>query len=830
VLRAVGDRYFEPVRFPPEAEAELRALHEKGFVIHVMRSTAWVNYLYLVWALVRRGLPPVRAVVNLRRWFTRPWRKTAQRGALDVRFTYARRNQGSGLVFLNRALLLRPSGQTMKEDPFPALVALARKSDKPVYLVPELFVWERWAKPLAPGIMDYLFGSPEAPGFLHTVIAFWRNHQQAQFRVGEPIDLQKFVQDNPEESDEVIARKVRGALHHHLARETRAVFGPPMKGADRVIYEIVRDREMQKAFEEQAEALKKPKEQVQREVEKNLDQIAARYHPTVVAMISPLLHWVFNRIYDGIEVDESGLERALKAGTRAPIVLCPSHKSHVDYLILSWVLWNRGYAVPHIAAGANLSFFPLGPILRRAGAFFLRRSFKGDALYSLAFKSYVRKLVKEGTHQEFFPEGGRSRSGKLLMPKLGLLTWEVDAVLEGASHDLCFLPVSIDYDRVVESKSLSRELSGGEKKPEDLKALLTTPKVLTARYGRIYLSFDEPVFLSDFAKLRGVELTENLPDEKKKNLVRALGNRIMFGISRKSTVTPQALVCAALLAHRRRGVTARELAHRITLLRQLAQDEKVPFSATLANAPSDPAVLGPIQSAIATFQEDEMVKVEEAKGQPIYLPVEERRVELSIYKNSLMNLVASRALVANAILGATPGETLTQIQSRALFLSRLFKFEFIYEVGLSFPTLFERASEKLSALGLVLKTEETLAVAPEAHARPELEFHADLLRDLLEAYWLAARTLNEMKGPVDTRTFVRDALELGRAELLSGRIRMAEARNRSTLENAIAFFKDQGYLTEENRQLQWGSRGVEVSERTELLSRLEDYVRPGNMG
>src|SRR5205085_2240107 len=127
-------RYFEPVRFPPERLEELASLHERGFVVHVMRTTAWINFLYLTWALIQHGLPPVRAVVNLRRWFTRPWRKTAQRGTFDVRFTYARRNGGSGLIFHKQSAFGSSRGKHITEDPFPALVAMARKLDRTVFL------------------------------------------------------------------------------------------------------------------------------------------------------------------------------------------------------------------------------------------------------------------------------------------------------------------------------------------------------------------------------------------------------------------------------------------------------------------------------------------------------------------------------------------------------------------------------------------------------------------------------------------------------------------------------------------------------------------------
>lgn len=826
ISRWLGARYFDGVLFPQESETELRELHDKGFVVHVMRSTAWINFLYLAWAMVRRALPPIRAVVNLRPWFTRPFRNTAQRGDFDVRFTYARRHGGSGLIFLKKTALMSASGKDIEENPFPALVNMARKGDRTVYLVPELFVWEKRTARIKPGIMDRIFGSPEAPGFLHAMVAFFRNYRRAQFRVGEPIDLRRFIEENPKDSDEVIARKVRSTLHHHLTRETRAVFGPPLKPTERLIDETLRDRQLRKALDAHAASTNRRQESVYREARRNLLAIASRPSPTTLAIASPVLDWIFQRIYDGIEVDEAGLHRALKGAGSAPIVLCPSHKSHIDYLVMGWVLWNRGYAVPLVAAGANLSFFPLGPFLRRCGAFFLRRSFKGDPVYSAAFQAYVRKLVHDGVHQEFFPEGGRSRTGKLLTPKLGMFTWQVEAVLEGARGDLLFVPVSIDYEKVVESSSYSKELAGGEKKPEDIKALLSAPKVLAARYGRIHLTFDEPLSLVELMKSRGLTPGEPVNDEQKKGLVRALGNRVMYGISKVSTVTPHALVSASLLAHRRRGITQRELTDRVTLLRRIAEEERTPLSKTLDNAPSDPETLGAIRDAIQTFRADGMVRTQQARGEVIYQPEDERRAELSFYKNTLMNLVVPRSLVANALLVGAPAPY-EAVKARALFLSRLFKVEFIYRVGTTFDTIFSETVEALVRLGLVLRSNDTLQLAPEAHARPYLEFLADLLRDYLESYLLAALTLKDVADGVatDRKSFTKFALETGRAEFHAGRIGAAESLGKTTLENAVAYLLDQKYLVEEDKKLKLGPAATEPAKREQLVNEIREYLQ-----
>lgn len=824
--RRAAERYFQPVRFTQEAEARLRELQERGLVIHVMRTTAWINFMYLAWLLCRRGLSPLRAAVNLRPWFTRPFRQTAQRGAIDVRFTYARRQGGSGLIFLRRSALGIAEGKSSREDPFPALVAMARKSERPVFLVPELFVWEKSAVRLVPSLVDRIFGSPDAPGFIHSMLAFWRNRRRAQFRVGEPLDLTRFVAENAGDPDEVLARKVRGTLHHHLAHETRSVFGPPVKPHARLIEEALRDRVLRRSLEEHARATSRSVESVTREARRNLRQIAARRSPVVLGLMSKVLTWTLHRIYESIEVDEERMHRALKEAGRAPVVLCASHKSHLDYLVLGWVLWTHGYNHPLVAAGANMAFFPFGPIARGAGAFFLRRSFKGDAVYTATFKAYIKKLIADGIHQEFFPEGGRSRTGKLLQPKLGMFTWQVDAFLEGAANDVVFIPVAVDYEKVAETRSYSREMLGGEKKSEDFKALLSTPKVLLQNFGRMYVTFDEPVSLQELMKSRGLESPETVTEEQKKSLVRALGNRVMHGISRVSTVTANALAATALLSHRRRGATAGEIEDRIALLRRICEEEEAPVSRFLQGAPSNPTVPGPIQDAMQNFEGDELIMSQEAKGEAIYQTADARRLELAFYKNTLMNVVVARGLVACALLAAGGRAPLPEVRRRALFLSRLFKVEFIYRVGSTFEAIFDETVERMAAMGVLERGGEALAVPPGATALPRLEFLADLLRDYLESYLLAAMTVQDLatSGPMDRKSFVKAALETGRSEFLAGRIGTAEALSRPTLENAVSFLVDQKALSEEGKLLDLGPASDGQDEREALLESIREYL------
>ena len=216
---------------------------------------------------------------------------------------------------------------------------------------------------------------------------------------------------------------------------------------------------------EQSKKKNQSAKKVQRKVNRYFDEIASRFDIDVVFLMDSFLRLVWSWIYRKLVYEKSDIQMLNKAAQKGSLVLVPSHRSHVDYLVFSQVLFWEGM-LPHIAAGINLSFFPLGNMLRRAGAFFIRRSFAGNVLYSTVFKAYVKRLLKEGFTQEFFIEGGRSRTGKTLPPKMGMLGMIVDAYMDSREKDLLFVPASISYDKIVESKSYIKELGGAQKESE----------------------------------------------------------------------------------------------------------------------------------------------------------------------------------------------------------------------------------------------------------------------------------------------------------------------------------------------------------------------------
>ncbi|MFL5298819.1 MAG: 1-acyl-sn-glycerol-3-phosphate acyltransferase, partial [Anaeromyxobacteraceae bacterium] len=579
------DRWFRAVKLPHAAQEELAQAAAQGSVVFAMRSAGLLNFLFLAWIAARFRLPPLRVALGLTGLL--PWLARA-RSTPEALEDAVRRGE-TAVVFL--------SGDG--PDPFPLLARLQREIGRPVLLVPALLVWTRRPQKLKPGLGDLFFGTPEAPSRLANAIGFALNRERAVFSLARPLDRAGLARDRPEASDATLARVARGALHLHLAREARAVVGPPLKTAARVRELVLRDRQLRGALAKVA-AEGRPLAEVEDEARRDLDEIASRFSPAFIEVARPVLAWLFRRMYDAVEVDQDGLARVRRAAAGAPIVLCPSHKSHIDYLVLSLVFSDHGMTAPHVAAGINLSFWPFGAIARHGGAFFIRRTVRGDRVYTATLRAYVKRLLRDRFPQEFYLEGGRSRTGKMLFPKTGLFSMEVDAWLEGAADDVLFVPVSIDYERLMEAGAYARELSGGEKKKEDLRSLLRARKVLGRRYGRLYIQFEQPISLRDLAARRlgpaASSLTladvmdapgaaagaadEDAPRDAdpRRQLVQALANHAAWGIQRAITITPVGLVAAALLSHVRRGITASELGRRLDLLRAIATESGARFA------------------------------------------------------------------------------------------------------------------------------------------------------------------------------------------------------------------------------------------------------------
>jgi glycerol-3-phosphate O-acyltransferase len=824
LLRAIYRPFFDKIQVDEAWVAAVRDVAARGSVVYVLRNLNFIDFLALDYLTKRYDLPQIRFVNDLGLWILNPLGKGWLNALLPQRFTPreeledALARGGSAALFLKRppgvfdaVATGRTSsvrGRTEGDELVRTLFGLQARDQRPIFLVPQVFVWSRFPDTHGTEPFDFLLGPREWPSPARTIAQFFYNYRHVELKLGEPLDLRAFLADANGLSESTLVRRLTYAVLRRLERERRSVIGPAEKAPERVRQEIVRSPRLRGVVEDLIDE-RNTRYDLEIRAHEMLRELQATPDRVTIKGLEVLFDRVFQRIYAGVEWEKSDIDRLRHAARDGALVLLPSHKSHVDYLILSYVFNQQNLPLPLIAAGDNLNFFPVGGVFRRGGAFFIRRSFRGDRLYAAVVDAYVRRLLRDGYPIELFLEGGRSRTGKLIPPKFGLLSMVVDAALAVPERPTLFVPVSIGYEQVIESKSYELELSGAEKAKEDAAGLLKSRDLLRHRYGRISMQVGQILTLAEITAELGVRPDAPLVPAKRRALVTRLGNRVMDEINRVTAVTPGSLTALVLLTHRQRGLTHEELLTRAARLLGVL---------TRLGARTSPALRtetgalrrDSIREAVQMFADTELVTIHvPAQGAEVhrggalagpgahYLVEEKKRLSLDTSKNVIIHFFVERALVALAML-SSEDSSIANVRERVRALSRLFKLEFRFRADQPFEAIFEDTCRSMTcALEIEIKDGRCVPGpgSEGVSGRDWLELYAGILVSFLEAYRIAARGVLALeRAPLGEKELVKKTLALGHEMFLAGEIERREAVSKPTLKNAFQAFVEQGFL------------------------------------
>lgn len=857
LVRALLDRFFESLKVEESWLSEVRRVAERGSVVFVLRSLNLIDFLALDYLTRRHDLPRIRFVNDLGLGALNPMGRGLG-AVLSPRSTVPPRDQllhalshgGSAALFLKRppgaldAVVGATRGRVTKEgdELVHALFELQRSRATPILLLPLVFVWSKHPDTRVTEPLAFFIGSRTWPSTLRTLGQWLSNAGHAILRLGEPVDLQVFLTESEGQSDASLVRRLTYAVLRRLERERRSITGPVEKAPERVRQEIVRGPRLKAIIDDLSDE-KNDRYALQARALKLLEELQATPDRTTIRLLEVVFDRVFQRIYAGVEYDPGDIERLREASRKGTLILLPSHKSHIDYLILSYIFNLEDLPLPVIAAGDNLNFFPAGPILRRGGAFFIRRSFRGDRLYAAVVDSYIRRLIRDGYPIELFLEGGRSRTGKLLPPKFGLLNMIVDAALALDERPSYCVPVSIGYERVIEGESYERELRGGEKTREDAAGLFRSRELLRHRYGRINMQVGQILGLSEMARELGQGAATALAPAKRRALVTRLGNRVMDEINRVTAVSPGALSALVLLSHEERALSHEELLLRASRLLGVARGLGARTSGTLVTAGGE---LRPesIREALQMFASAGLVEVERPEAAPgdaeasrragdraIYTVVEGKRLVLDTTKNIIVHFFVERALVALSVLSlGDPSAEIEAVRARVRDLSRLFKFEFRFRADAAFDVIFQDTLDSMQADQELVRDGDRLGPGAGREEWSGLDWlvaYAAILKNFLETYRIAARSLSALADrPLPEKELMRRALATGHRMFLDGQIRRREAVSKPILEHAFDAFADQGLIVRQTGKVLLGPGLAGASDIEALEATIVGYL-PG---
>lgn len=605
-------------------------------------------------------------------------------------------------------------------------------------------------------------------------------------RFSPSISLGQMAQEHG--TDTIIANKLARVARIHYSRQRLAAVGPKLPARYELFNKLLSSKAIEKAVEDEARSKKIPLQKAQQNAVAMMEEIAANFSYEAVRLTDRVLGWTWNRLYQGINVQHAERVRQL-AQDGHEIVYVPSHRSHMDYLLLSYVLYHQGLVPPHIAAGINLNFWPAGPIFRRLGAFFIRRTFKGNKLYSTVFREYLSELFARGYSIEYFVEGGRSRTGRLLEPKTGTLSMTLQAMLRGDSRPITIVPIYIGYEHVMEVGTYAKELRGAEKEKEGFFSMVRGLRKLR-NLGQGYVNFGQPISLTQYLNNRVPNWRESIdPIEPQRPTwlnptVSSLADNIMVNINNAAAANAINLCSTALLASRQRSLTREQLIEQIECYLQLLRNVPYTADATTPNKTAEELLEHALQMNKFEVEKDSM-------GDIIILP-RENAVLMTYYRNNIHHLLVLPSLIASIVLHH---ERISRdaIHQQVALIYPFLKAELFmrYDANALTETV-DTLIDELNSQQLICVKDENMVVLNPRRIRP-LQLLAAGVRETLQRYAITLSLLNA-RPEVSRNTLEKESRMLAqRLSVLHG-INAPEFFDKAVFSTLVDTLKEEGYI------------------------------------
>jgi glycerol-3-phosphate O-acyltransferase len=699
------------------------------------------------------------------------------------------------------AVPIPPSRRPQRRPLDPRLEAALITDDDPL-LAPLRVAWfpggENGAR--AARLSDLLtFGDPRDPGALRQAVVQRRHPERSRVVVGEPAPLsdlrRRWRQAGGTDAAQTtgLAEFVARQASLALERAERRLRGTRYK-VPRFVYEDILGRPaFRVGLARLAAQLGRPEDAVRRAAARYLREIAATHSPFVIDLTAHLIHLLYTRGYsEALHYDHRQLADIYALGQRSPLVFLPTHKSNLDHLVLQYVLHQTGHPPNHTAGGINMNFFPVGPLVRRSGVFFIRRAFKDNPVYKFVLQQYIDYLIEKRFSLEWYLEGGRSRSGKLLPPHFGLVANVVDAYRRGKSEDVYVIPVSIAYDQIQDVGEYVAEQRGAVKEAESFRWFLGIVRRLRNNYGAIHIRFGEPLSLSKFL---GQATPGAEPDPDERNLsVQKVAFEVAVRTNRVTPITPTSLVTLALLGHGDRAFTVPEVVKALKNLVDYVRRRRLPTTTDALSLETPEGV----QRALDTLVQSGVVSAFTEGLDSVYAIGPDQHLTAAYYRNTIIHFFVDGSIAELALLRAAEvvaADAPQEFWDETLRLRDLLKFEFFFTDKDAFRhELREEMAVHDPSWEAALSGGPEAVVALVRRFKP---FNAHrVLRPFLEAYRVVSDALERHAPlqPVDESSFLTTCLALGKQYRLQRRLRRTESVSKVLFASALRLARNRDLL------------------------------------
>jgi glycerol-3-phosphate O-acyltransferase len=671
-----------------------------------------------------------------------------------------------------------------------------------------------------------IFGDPRTPGNWRQSMIHMLDPQRCKPLSAEGAtfkDLkQRFEMAHPEAGNapDLLVDYVGRQAMLTLERAERLIRGVRYKIPALVAEEVLSKPNLVKKLVDESERSLKPMDSLMTYAGKCLTEVAARPTSLAVDTLASLGRYLYTRGFDPeIEMQEEDVKRVRQLVSERPVVFLMTHRSHLDGFLMTTLFYDMNLPPLHTFGGINMNFFGFGTLFRRGGAIFIRRSFEGDRVYKSVFSQYIEYLVEKRFPLLWALEGTRSRTGKMMPPRYGLIRYVVDAAKRNENADVLFVPVSIVYDQVPEVKDYGNLQSGGKKRPESASWFMQYISGLKNPFGKIHVKFGQGVAMSDVTQ--GTKEMSTLEIQK-------LAFQLSVDANNATAVAPTSIITYVLLIQGTRALTQNELVTEISSLLELLRRLNYPLTADADL--SQPEVLSKVLDQLT--QTGVIVTYKDGP-EPVYAVAPESVRTAAYYRNGMIHFLVVGAIADLALLHlaeqpqfSSRDQALDAMREEALRIRDLMKFEFFFAEKEAFieqleDELTRRVGETDWRNLLTAGRQEIRALLWRIN--PLLAHGA--LRPFVESYHLAAEAaVTELQAEPnevpDKGTIANSALSLGKQRVLQQRINCEESVSQTYIDNGLKLLESKGCLNGSRLQ-QLEHCNVALQELSALVRRIE---------
>ena len=606
-------------------------------------------------------------------------------------------------------------------------------------------------------------------------------------RFSDPMSFKHMAEKHG--TDQAAAQKLMRIARFHFYRQTVAATGPRLMHRNQMFSALFANPSIKKLIADEAKSKGISEEKAKKQALKIMDEIAGDYRDSMVRVGERILHRLWNRLYNGIEINNSKVLNELSQEGHE-IIYVPCHRSHMDYLLLTYVIYHQGLVTPRIAAGINLSFWPAGPIFRKAGAFFIRRSFRGNRMYSTIFREYLGLLFERGYSVKYYTEGGRSRTGRLLAPKTGMLAMTIQSLLRGIDRPLTLVPVYLGYEHVMEVGTYHKELSGSQKKNESIFGVFKAIKNLR-NYGKGYVNFGEPININQYLNQNVPEWKQDIDpiDPQKPSWltpsVNKLADQVMTNINESVALNAVSLVALILHATENKALPKAELESQLDFFIKLQKEAPYSEQLTLPEESGKELLEHVITLNKATINNDSF-------GSFISLS-ESTALEMRYYRNNIIHAYMVPALVCRILQKNARIDEESLIKQVQRIISLLKTDLFLWQSDTQVKSQVQQVLASLVDGDFVVKSEQEYSLADNCQSKANINAMAEVADETMQRLTIISLLLPRL-APISKSEFEEKVVSIAKRLSVLNNLNAPEFIDKKAQATLINAMKEHGYI------------------------------------